>query len=166
MDNFQLRVCVEHLSEEGEEAYGEAPLEAVLGHEGHDGRVRCAFPMTYRLRISPVRGGILVRGRLSTILMAQCDRCLEFYRLPLDDISVCRFYDVPEDGVLDLTEDVREDMLLAFPDYFLCRQDCRGLCPSCGQNLNQGTCRCSAQSPGGESAGSEVWGALDRFSME
>jgi len=43
---------------------------------------------------------------------------------------------------LVLEEIVREQVLLSIPARTLCRQDCKGLCPRCGQNLNSGTCAC------------------------
>ena len=43
---------------------------------------------------------------------------------------------------LDLGEVIREELLLAVPDYLVCRDDCRGLCAQCGADLNQGPCDC------------------------
>jgi uncharacterized protein len=48
---------------------------------------------------------------------------------------------VPEDGHIDLAPLVREYMLLDIPMKPLCRPDCKGLCPVCGQNLNDSTCQ-------------------------
>jgi len=50
------------------------------------------------------------------------------------------------DGVL-LEDVLREQLLLAVPLKLLCREDCKGLCPSCGQNLNQGDCGCTRGDP-------------------
>src|SRR5690554_5309290 len=47
-----------------------------------------------------------------------------------------------EGNRIDLTPIVREQLLMAIPMKALCREDCRGLCPLCGQNLNVGTCDC------------------------
>ena len=46
---------------------------------------------------------------------------------------------------LDLDELVREDILLELPTKFLCREDCKGICPKCGKNLNDGPCGCEQQ---------------------
>ena len=45
--------------------------------------------------------------------------------------------------ILDLTEVVRQNILLAIPPYPVCRSQCAGLCPQCGQNWNEGTCDCT-----------------------
>jgi uncharacterized protein len=108
---------------------------------------------------------IRLRGRLATGLELQCARCLDpvkqdvtrefelLYR-PLgvdagrDEISVTDaeaeigYYQ----GQGILLEDVlREQVLLALPLKVTCREDCKGLCPHCGRNLNQEQCSCAAQ---------------------
>lgn len=106
---------------------------------------------------------IRLRGRLSTGLELQCARCVEpvaqdivrefelLYR-PLgadagrDELSVTDaeaeigYYQ--GDGIL-LEDVLREQVLLALPLKITCREDCKGLCPHCGKNLNQEQCSCS-----------------------
>jgi uncharacterized protein len=106
---------------------------------------------------------IRLRGRLWAGLELQCARCLEpvlqdvtrefelLYR-PLgadagrDELSVTDaeaeigYYQ--GDGLL-LEDVLREQVLLALPLKVTCREDCRGLCPHCGQNLNEGQCSCT-----------------------
>lgn len=52
-------------------------------------------------------------------------------------------YVVLEDGQIDLDALLQEDILLELPTKFLCSEDCKGLCPACGKNLNEGPCGCS-----------------------
>lgn len=58
-----------------------------------------------------------------------------------DDLDVV-FFDEP---VLPFEEIAREQVLIGLPMKPLCREDCRGLCPSCGTDLNTGTCACAAK---------------------
>jgi uncharacterized protein len=51
----------------------------------------------------------------------------------------------PQATELELGEMVREELILAVPPYVLCREDCRGLCPQCGNDLNEGPCSCSPE---------------------
>src|SRR5262249_6653305 len=105
---------------------------------------------------------IRLKGKLVTSLEADCARCVEpvvhkltrefdlLYR-PLgsdagrDELSVTDaeaeigYYE--GQGLL-LEDAVREQVLLALPLKTICRTDCRGLCPQCGQNLNEGACSC------------------------
>jgi uncharacterized protein len=48
----------------------------------------------------------------------------------------------PGQTVIDLADDVRQTLLLAFPLKNVCREECRGLCSRCGKNLNEGSCDC------------------------
>jgi uncharacterized protein len=137
----------------GGEASQRTPLKAA-GHaevvEEHHGK---------HLVIKDIR----LRGRVSAGLELQCARCLEpvaqgiarefelLYR-PLgadagrDELSVTDaeaeigYYQ--GDGVL-LEDVVREQVLLALPLKVTCREDCKGLCPHCGKNLNEEQCSCS-----------------------
>ena len=45
--------------------------------------------------------------------------------------------------IIDLTEYIREDILLSFPQHYLCSEQCEGLCVGCGANLNKESCSCS-----------------------
>jgi uncharacterized protein len=47
------------------------------------------------------------------------------------------------DGRIDMAEVVREQLLLAMPEQIFCREDCLGLCPKCGSNLNLIDCKCA-----------------------
>ncbi|MBI3332668.1 MAG: DUF177 domain-containing protein [Candidatus Omnitrophica bacterium] len=70
-----------------------------------------------------------------------CGRCLESYSDPYEG----RFdlgYSVKGLVVLDLTDDIRQEILLTYPVVFLCKESCLGLCPACGKNLNTGACSC------------------------
>ena len=106
------------------------------------------------------------RGQLATTVAASCRRCLAPVSLPLaakvrvlftadqlaDDPSV---YVIPEQArTLDLSEAIREELILAVSEYVLCRDDCRGICPQCGKDLNDGPCECR---PG---AADPRWAAL------
>jgi uncharacterized protein len=117
---------------------------------------------------------IRLRGRLSAGLELQCARCLEplrqdvkrdfelLYR-PLgadagrDELSVTDaeaeigYYQ--GEGLL-LEDVLREQVLLALPLKVTCREDCKGLCPQCGKNLNQEQCSCSTE------VGDPRWAAL------
>ena len=97
-------------------------------------------------------------GRISTTVREQCRRCLTDVSLPVTaDIGVLFTQDgadddpdayvVPADAdEVDITPAVREELILAVPQYALCREDCRGLCPNCGKDRNAGPCGCATPS--------------------
>jgi uncharacterized protein len=106
-----------------------------------------------------------VRGRLAAAVEPECGRCLERYAASVDQ-ELDIFYlprspgqpEEQEDDValsdrdvvvgyyegarLDLGDVVREQLYLSLPLKRLCREDCRGRCPTCGENLNTGACGC------------------------
>jgi uncharacterized protein len=95
-------------------------------------------------------------GHLEGDVTMECRRCLEDARAHVtgdehvifadaddeetDDPDVYRL--APQAQEIDLRPVVREQWLLAVPAYVLCREDCQGLCPSCGADLNLGNCDC------------------------
>lgn len=52
-------------------------------------------------------------------------------------------YFIACEGELELDGDIAEELMLSFPPQILCREDCRGVCPVCGRNLNEGQCDCA-----------------------
>lgn len=50
----------------------------------------------------------------------------------------------PRSRTIDLSAAIREELILAVPDYVLCREDCAGLCPHCGKDLNEGPHECQS----------------------
>jgi len=140
--NDGIRVNVKHIVEEGLLITGNLP-PSILDIAETD-RLHSANPLAYDLMVFLTAHDILVRGTLRTTLRCRCDRCLRYYDHLVENSDVCLFYEEVTDDFLDLTEDVREDILLGFPQKCLCVPDCRGLCPECGHNLNMRECHCSA----------------------
>ena len=95
---------------------------------------------------------ISLKAEVSAQADTRCSRCLEPVRVPLH-ATVDAIYDRqpdPEDpdlysfeaSTVELTDTVRDALLLEMPMRVLCSEDCRGLCPVYGINLNKGTCTC------------------------
>ncbi|HEY4690608.1 MAG TPA: DUF177 domain-containing protein [Anaerolineae bacterium] len=122
---------------------------------GHDLKVEF---IRGRLLLTRTDQHILVAGSLRSALNAECVRCLESFHLPLQIQLEELFaispgpritdqqYVVDWDGIIDLIPALREQFLLAQPIKPVCRPDCKGLCPNCGKNLNEGACDCSDES--------------------
>ena len=112
-------------------------------------------------------GEIRINGSLKTTVEMMCSRCLEPARPDINKSFDLFFRQrdelmFDEDQEIALTERdtqtafftgtqlaigeiLREQVLLALPMKVLCRVDCKGLCPTCGINLNSGTCNCPAE---------------------
>ena len=102
-------------------------------------------------------GVVQLKARAAFVFHGRCDRCLSAferaYEVPLEHILVATLEDEENDEYilldqyqLDLADLTMADILLELPYKSLCREDCRGLCPMCGKNLNEGLCGCTRQS--------------------
>jgi len=123
---------------------------------------RVAAPVSLAFDIFKDKQQFRLVGRVETTLELPCSRCLEPFTLPVeqtfdlryqphaqnagegereieeDDLTTA-FY---EDDEIDLGQLMREQFYLSLPMKPLCAEDCRGLCPVCGTNLNRGACDC------------------------
>src|ERR1041384_1723307 len=88
---------------------------------------------------------LLVTGTLRTPATLRCSRCLVIFEQPLVVSQFVFHQELQAEDFVDLTPNIREDIILELPQRALCQDDCRGLCPQCGKNLNEGPCRCRAQ---------------------
>ena len=108
---------------------------------------------------------LYLKAEIRTTATFSCDRCVRpFARTLSPSYRMYYFWNDAAAGqfdpsevqvlpvgatVVDISEDVRQTILLAVPYKLLCRDDCKGLCPQCGQNLNEGTCHCATTIPDG-----------------
>jgi len=132
-----------------------------------------------RLKIYKHDNEIIVWGSATVEVTEECSRCLATF----DRKFVVQFevfsdkmgaqkgkeereaegetFSVPHDGKsLELGPCVREAILLSLPIRPLCREDCKGLCPVCGKDLNAGTCDCRKVEPDAR------WSILERLKKE
>ncbi len=118
-----------------------------------------------RLQLVRLERSILATLSLAAKVEQECSRCLDSYQHPLRiefdeqfypsmDVETGRALEVPDapntfaidmDHVLDLTEAIRQYLVLGLPMHPLCTESCPGLCPSCGHNLNEGVCACAEE---------------------
>lgn len=118
-------------------------------------------PVVGELEVENPGSLLLIRGELRAVVRVNCVRCLSLCECPLtmkveeeyataetapDVLTIDR--EEPETSaianyVLDVSELVRQQLAVNLPMAQLCREDCQGFCPECGQNLNLGPCGCS-----------------------
>lgn len=100
--------------------------------------------ITYNLIATKSGSGqdLLVNGKAYFELKCSCVRCMKELVITVATDDLCIFRERVPDQEVDITEDVREELLLALPDYIHCSEGCKGLCCHCGANLNDGPCEC------------------------
>jgi uncharacterized protein len=142
-------------------AWMEANCAGIAGVAGGVEVRPAARGLRFQGRLEPSGDDYLLRGQLAGALTTTCSRCLEPAQLPLqNDVSVLFVEQEPDDaddeealdapdvmtfenGVIDLGAELRDEILLAIPTQVLCKEDCAGLCPVCGENRNLTPCDCA-----------------------
>lgn len=167
-----LQVDLNRLRREGRARIeADIPSDAELWAEAD---VEPLSPLRVRLEAQQVGPDVVVRGGVTGTFGRQCRRCLEPVEVEIDE-ELGRLYREGDDLVeeegedvlalpsgpeLDLTDPVRETVLLAVPKYVYCREECQGLCPQCGTNLNESACDCATEEV------DERWGPLRRLKSD
>ncbi len=128
-----------------------------------DGGYRVAAPVRLAFDIFKDDSRFRLVGGVVTTLELPCSRCLNAYPLPVDAHFDLRYvpqvqnagegeHEIAVDDLstayyqndsIDLAQLMREQFYLALPMKPLCAEECRGLCPQCGMNLNAGSCSCA-----------------------
>ena len=117
----------------------------------------------YDLNASLARHDLLVAGSALVTVKTQCALCLKDIIIEAGSREICIFREKVPDEIVDITDDIREDILLSIPERFKCSEECRGLCPGCGVNLNDEPCRCKKNSRKKDTGKKQdhTWDALD-----
>jgi uncharacterized protein len=148
-----------------------APVGTSLVNDFHeddiqlDDDIRVVGPLDGHVRMRRTNQGLLVDGWVDLTLELQCNRCLkefeqpmhvtfeeQFYPtvdvvtgLPLAPFDQEEIFPIDAHHEVDLTEAIRQNVLTALPMVTICREDCLGLCPQCGHDLNLGPCDCKPE---------------------
>jgi uncharacterized protein len=153
-----MRLELENLEKSGEFAHVYQPDELALD----EGELRLAAPAEVRGHARRRGEEVELTGTVRTTVEASCARCLKPVAIPIvadfserfvravgwaseeqhelaaEDLNLSVF-----DGeAIDLEQLVREEIVLATPVQVFCREDCRGLCPTCGIDRNVVSCEC------------------------
>ena len=150
----------------------ESPEELDLSADG----VEFPAPVEISVKVTRMHEDVLAEGEARTRARTECSRCLDDVELEL--VGQFQALYVPEGGAyakragrrdfewgdqrvnfysdltLDLSDEVRQCVLLELPMKPLCRPDCAGLCARCGHNLNEGPCECKPEEP------DDIWAKL------
>lgn len=142
------------------------PVQCIVDAPAPEGTGETVLgPVTGEIVLRPTGRTIIAQGRLTATVQLACARCLrlhpvrvsmqvtrecclmqiddpEAYREPDDDLPPIPILSGDE---IDLSELVRQLIIVHTPPRSLCRPDCRGLCDQCGADLNEGACGCERE---------------------
>lgn len=137
-------------------------------------------PLHWSVDITNTGGALLVTGTVEGEGVGVCSRCLEeasfdftgeiegYYIIkeddaPPDEMEADEFDYLPSDKTIDLAPLIQAAILLEVPPMLLCDEECKGICPNCGTNLNEGECSCPVGSAPENSAENNPFAVLKDF---
>lgn len=97
--------------------------------------------ITAKAKVTKAGGEVFIDIALEAPVEHVCGRCLAKFPDVLKKEFKTTYAATPGD-IIDLDEDIRQEIILDYPMKSLCKADCKGLCPNCGQNLNIDNCGC------------------------
>ncbi len=115
------------------------------------------YPLAVSGEVVNRAGVVTLRYQISGKMPYQCDRCLmqcereinesceHCVVMSLENQDLDDVYLTAPDGVLELDEIAGADLQLSLPQPLLCKEDCKGLCPRCGADLNTTICNCEPE---------------------
>jgi uncharacterized protein len=104
--------------------------------------VKFRSPIRLRALMNKITNVVTVDLDVRAQMLCTCSRCVEDFEQALDKHLKLNYPVDKTIQTLDLDPDIRQEIILAFPDKPLCRPDCKGLCVKCGKDLNKGPCSC------------------------
>ncbi|MBF6612581.1 MAG: DUF177 domain-containing protein [Chloroflexi bacterium] len=145
----------------------DTPLLVLAEESSEDGSL-AAYDLHGSVKVTRMSRDLLVQGDVEASVSLECSRCLEQFRLPVDamleelfqptlDVETGRpvqlddsekddtAFHIDQNHLMDLSEPVRQALLVALPLKPLCKEECAGLCPHCGANLNETQCGCESE---------------------
>lgn len=134
-----MKINVKRIPDSGETLQGVEPA-AIL--DVTDPEMQFSEDIRYELHAQLQGQALLVTGRLATTATLRCARCLRVFAQPVTVREFVLHRELHGEDFVDLTDNLREDIILELPQRALCNSACKGLCPHCGADLNKSECRC------------------------
>lgn len=110
--------------------------------------VKFRGPLKVEAEISKITNAVTVNLSLSALMRLNCSRCLNEFEMNFNKALRLNYTVEKQEFKIDLGPDIREEIIVDYPMKPLCSQACKGLCPKCGRNLNEGPCSCVKRAKG------------------
>lgn len=136
-----MKINIRQISPDGV-ILAEEILAKVLGLETDI--IKFRGPVKVKAEISRITNAVSVNLALSAVTYSDCSRCLKEFDKDFSKKVELNYSVSNSDLALDLDPDIREEIILDYEVNPLCNPGCKGLCPKCGKNLNEGGCTCGS----------------------
>ncbi len=152
-----MKIDVKRIPPDGELLCGEDPASIL---QVDDDNVHFQHNVQFDLQAQIQGNALLVTGRLWTLATLRCGRCLRPFEQQVEVDQFVVHHELTGEEFVDLTPQMREDIILELPQRALCSDRCRGLCPYCGVDRNREDCQCDTV------AGDRRWEGLDQLNLK
>ena len=124
-----LKILIKQLNNAGIDFCGQVePQELELDNLENNSEVAFHKPIVYNLHLSKVSEGVLVAGSVSTEIFCNCNRCLNDFYTTIQLGDICHYFEnAAHLDELDISEEIREDILISLPMKHTCSEDCDGI---------------------------------------
>jgi len=99
-------------------------------------------PLKISLEAQKYLDAVCVKTKVDYAISMLCSRCLEKFLVTKSDNLSFNYSLKDNSTIVDITDDIRQEIILNYPIKPICKSNCQGLCPQCGRNLNEGKCDC------------------------
>jgi len=104
--------------------------------------VKFGVALKARAEVTKSYGAVSVVLGLSAPMLIYCSRCLKELDTPMKKHLMLSYPLDNQEQFIDLSPEIREEIIVGMPMKPLCKPGCKGLCPKCGHNLNESNCGC------------------------
>ena len=138
-----MKIFIHSIPEEGIHLQDKIPSDFIAKME--DGSFEFLGPLSLDAKIDRAEDTVLARIQARGLYQSFCARCLEKIENQWRKKIELDFAIDKNTEFIEMDEDIRQEIILSLPVRILCSNDCQGLCPSCGINLNKTKCQCAIQ---------------------
>ncbi len=104
--------------------------------------IQISSPIEIKAQVTKLQDTLDIKIALKTEAALQCSRCLNETDIVISKNMRLDYTITTQDTTIDISEDIRQELMLEYPLKPLCSLECKGLCVTCGKNLNEGPCGC------------------------
>ncbi len=155
-----MKIYIERIPEEGLLLEGEKSPDIL---QIQNDREKFEENIQIEVRAFRVSGNLIVVGRIATHVELICSNCLENFEFSIENEQFSYDCEILGRDVIDITDPIREEIIMGLPLRPLCRENCKGLCSQCGQNLNLGSCHCKKPKKKGKTTQGSPFDVLDQL---
>ncbi len=105
--------------------------------------VKFEGPVIIKAEVYRITNAVTVDLNITGVMKLSCSRCLDDSKVALNKNFKMSYSVEKSEPAIYLNTDIREEIMLGYPMKPLCKENCKGLCPKCGSNLNEGGCSCA-----------------------